>query len=168
MTTARLTARQTLTLGAFAMASNRSAEYMKLFAGFVHLIQNTTRKHLDAPNVGLFPRQGRAFDRIVVERQGAGKGTEEVLFFVRISDGAIFGPKSDIAPNLNWWYGSLATVKEWNFKDPFHPAPRDPSQFREMAKYGAHVHYIPKGMHFRLTDRKTPLPAKRTARKPKQ
>lgn len=152
------------------MAASRSAEFNKAFIALSTTVGRALNKYYNAAGTGmtadLYPAQGRVFDRIMLQRRdrGKAKGKPEVLLFVRISDGQIFGPKSDIAPNLNWWYGDLSTVDAWNWADPFHPVPKNPDDFRLIKAYAGHFHYIPKGMHVRLPDRVTPLPSERKKR----
>lgn len=157
-------------IGALIMAISRTPEFMSLFAVFATLIESRLAKFLDAKGTGfsadIFPQQGRVFDKLVAQKRvhGKAKGKPEVLFFIRQSDGQIFGPKSEIAPNLNWWYGSLTTVKDWDWADPHHPVPKNPENFRALKTYADHTHYVPKGMHMRLAERKTPLPSERKKR----
>jgi hypothetical protein len=148
-------------LGVFtSMATNRTSDYIQNFAAFLLLVAAAAGKALNATDtIDVYPMTGRVFDRVMLRRQGRGKGNEEVLFFVRISDGQIFGPKSSIAPNLKWWYGDLASTDQWNFADPFDPKPKAKflPQYRAAFTYGGRTFYVRKGMHKTLDERRTPL-----------
>lgn len=160
-------------LGVLAMAVNRSPEYQNSFTAFSTRLAKALAKHHNSDEKGrgvaLFQQQGRVFDKIVIQHVKDGKnlGKPAVVFYVRIADGQVFGAKSEIAPNLNHWYGSLATAEEWDFVNPYHPVPHDPSKFKVAKQYGEYTHYLPVDMRIRLADRKTPLPDKRTKRKVK-
>lgn len=88
---------------------------------------------------------GRKFDRIMVRYVLSDK-TEtqpEVWFFVDRKDGTIYGRKSDISPNLRWYYGTIFTTDQWEWSGNF-ASPKHPEQFDKLDKYGTLERYVPR------------------------
>src|SRR4051812_33364865 len=97
--------------GGLVMAGSRSPAYFAALKAFEASVQRAANKRpgfsgTEAKGKGImiFVAQGRKTDKIMLGHvvNGQVKGTPEVLYFVDIASGNVFGPKSPIAANPNW------------------------------------------------------------------
>lgn len=86
-----------------------------------------------------FVETGRKYDKVYVN----GK----VTYFVARQDlsesilaGDIYGAKSKLAPNLNWYFGKLENADKWDWSNS-HPRPVSDTTVLATKGYGQHVHY---------------------------
>jgi hypothetical protein len=150
------------------MAQTRTPKYLEALKQFEQIIQKAANKRVDREGTEakgrallVFVQQGRKADKIMLGHivDNKPKGKPEVLYFVDIESGNIFGVKSPVLANQNWWYGDIYTASEWNFSDLEHPVPKNPDKFTVAKVYGGHTHYLPKGVRKRLSERKGRKPS---------
>lgn len=64
-----------------------------------------------------------------------------VRYFVKNSDGSIYGAKSRLAPNLNWYFGTIYNADKWDWSD-FHGRSITDDTVRVVGQYGPYTHYM--------------------------
>ena len=110
-----------------------SAQYNEAFAEFVARLGGSQPKKIYRVETG------RKFDKVF-----AG---DNVRFFVQRTTGAIYGAKSELAPNMKWWYGDIYTAGQWTWsgdcKSDGEPVPLGQAKVRIVGQYGSHTHYEP-------------------------
>lgn len=79
-------------------------------------------------------KEGRKFDKIYVDGG--------VRFFINRANGTIYGAKSALAPNFDWWFGTIYESEKWDWSD-YHPAPAVEGYAILRKTYGSYRHYIP-------------------------
>jgi hypothetical protein len=63
-----------------------------------------------------------------------------VLFFISRSTGEIYGRKSEVAPNVNWFFGDVYSIDEWEWTST-GATPKDLTKYEKVSSYDKHVHY---------------------------
>jgi hypothetical protein len=112
-------------------------EYSMQLMNFVKRLTNDKRTAL--------VETGRKFDRIFL----AENGQSMIRYFVAKKPvdghpaGTIFGAKSLLAPNMKWYFGTLATADKWNW-DGYHGEPVNDDTVEVGKSYGGYKHYRPK------------------------
>lgn len=120
---------------------NPTAEYHAALASFVSRLTNDlktahTQKGFQA-EIFAYVESGRKFDKILV----SDGGNTHVRYFVRRSDGSIYGAKSRFAPNMKWYFGTVYTAHLWAWGDHHGHPVNDPS-VRAVKAYGPYLHYM--------------------------
>lgn len=113
-------------------------EYDKKLNDFVQLLTEEQKKI--APDAYAHLKSGRKYDRVFITMGGC----TSVRYFVDRSDGAIYGARSLLAPNLKHWFGTIESPEEWHWSD-FHPTPKNPDNFIFVGRYGPYNRYAKKG-----------------------
>lgn len=105
----------------------------------------------NADSVAVDVSTGRKFDRIrvchskTVRNEETGVDTIEtspwdVRFFISRTNGAIYGKKSALAPNMKWYFGDVYTAHEWQWTGN-SATPKDMSKYKMVSEYGPYKHY---------------------------
>jgi hypothetical protein len=85
-----------------------------------------------------FLESGRKYDKILVSN-----GSQNMIrYFVCRKSGTIYGARSRLAPNLKWYFGTLDSVKLWDWSD-YHGIPVKDDSVRVAGQYGGYTHYMP-------------------------
>ncbi len=106
---------------------------------FVSLIQIHQNK-VDS-KVSVIYEVGRKYTKIILIYNHISNNREEVRYFVKHSDGSIFGAKSKLAPNLNWYFGTIYNADKWDWSD-FHGRSINDDTVRCVGQYGPYTHYM--------------------------
>lgn len=130
-----------------------SIDYLAAVAKFKTHLTDILAKAEDRPNavsVSVDVTNGRKFDRVRVgysfSRPNATTGSTELVtewdvrFFISRTNGAIYGKKSDLAPNLKWFFGDIYTTDEWEWSTT-GATPKDTSKYKVASEYGKYKHY---------------------------
>lgn len=116
-------------------------DYPKLLNDFVLRLTTDLKRGQqergEAEDVFVLVDTGRKFDKVSVR---TGSNTS-VRYFVRKSDGTIFGAKSKLAPNLKWYFGDLTRFERWDWSD-FHGRPVNDAEIRAVGSYAGYIRYI--------------------------
>jgi hypothetical protein len=109
-------------------------EYSLQLVRFMNKLTNDTRVAI--------AETGRKFDRVFF----IGGTQKSVRYFIAKRDvdghpaGSIFGAKSVLAPNMNWYFGTLSTIDKWNW-DGYHGEPVNDDTVELAKAYGGYKHY---------------------------
>lgn len=104
-----------------------NVEYQTKIAKFVETLQSLSNFNIELIS-------GRKYDRISIN--------QSIRYFVEKSTGTIYGSKSRAAPNLNWWFGSLDTIQDWDWNG-FHASPNRPGIATLVKSYDLYRHWRP-------------------------
>lgn len=90
---------------------------------------------------------GRRYDKVIIgtlDKKLNPVESPQVRYFVERATGKIFGAKSELAPNLKWYFGTLDTAHLWDWSG-HHGVPKDPTKAGvvEVGGYGDYTHYEP-------------------------
>jgi hypothetical protein len=114
---------------------------------FAELLQAGQQKALDEKGktntvVTAIIESGRKFDKVKLAFIRADKPTPkpETVYFVDREDGAIYGVKSQLAPNLKWYFGNIKNSDKWDWSGK-HGVPVNDTSVREIGKYGDYKHF---------------------------
>ena len=83
--------------------------------------------------------RGRKYDKVIFSWNGPGK--DDVRYFIERKTGNIYGAKSSVAPNMNWYFGNLATAPLWDWSD-IHGRPIKDDSVRAVGRYGPYTRYM--------------------------
>jgi hypothetical protein len=127
--------------------ADENPEYPQKLGKFAATLQRARGKALlDAGQTGKAVKvvidTGRKLDKIFVSVSTEVNGrfrTNDVEFFVERATGAIYGPKSNFAPNFNRWFGTLDTIGEFNWSERWPVATSE--RFVVARKYDDCPHY---------------------------
>jgi hypothetical protein len=61
-----------------------------------------------------FVESGRKYDKVNIAIQGL-DNTTDVRYFIERKTGDIFGAKSNVAPNFNWYFGNINNCNKWDW-----------------------------------------------------
>lgn len=88
---------------------------------------------------------GRVYDKVKVA-EGINDENKKTVFFVEREVGTIYGRKSELAPNMKWYFGDLFTTDDWEWTLPM-ATPKDQTKFVKVSSYGKdkYVHWRPVG-----------------------
>jgi hypothetical protein len=119
--------------------------YRAYFAAFVNLITSQEMERGGRKGkVIAFPQTGRKYDKVIIETTTTSGVEQEVKYFVEKKTGIIYGKKTDVAPNLRWYFGTIYTASKWNWGGS-HPEPVDDDSVEQVGEYGDDIkHYRPK------------------------
>lgn len=132
---------------------NVGLTYLKALQAFVDRVgEDQTRTLLDEGKDNEYATMvafetGRRYDKVLVATLDKKLNMVEaakVRYFVERSTGAIYGAKSDLAPNLKWFFGTLETAHLWDWSG-HHGVPKDEKRagVKEVGGYGEYKHYEP-------------------------
>jgi len=82
---------------------------------------------------------GRKYDKVIFRWDG--QAHSEVRYFIERKTGDIYGAKSHLAPNMNWYFGNLLTAQLWDWSD-FHGRPVKDDSVRPVGRYGPYTRYM--------------------------
>jgi hypothetical protein len=99
--------------------------------------QNKTRAANALPEVLVYSETGRKFDKVYID----GTDVAPVRYFVERQTGNIYGAKSQAAPNLSWYFGTLERAEKWDWSE-FHGQPVEDNTVRFVKSYGPYKHYM--------------------------
>jgi hypothetical protein len=152
-------ARETTNYTALKM-SNTSAEHMVALMLFTEVLSKAQLRALrgkgeNVKEVQAVVENGRKFDKVslaVTRKVRRPEGgfefkveSMDTAYFVDRRDGAIYGVKSPVAPNLNHFYGTLFTVDKWDWTgERAKPVDEEAAGVEAVGGYGEFVHYQPK------------------------
>lgn len=95
---------------------------------------STLLGYLEDEGRTVFYKEGRKFDKILIDNG--------VRYFVSRADGTVYGAKSALAPNFDWWFGTIYTADRWNWTG-YHPVPLMDGFAILRKSYGKYRHYMP-------------------------
>jgi len=81
---------------------------------------------------------GRKYDKILVSHAGG----KSVRYFVDRKDGAVYGARSRLAPNMKWYFGTVDTQDKWWWGD-FHAIPLEGANVIVVGQYAGYTRYMP-------------------------
>ena len=79
-------------------------------------------------------KEGRKFDKVIIDGS--------VRYFINRANGTVYGAKSALAPNFDWWFGTIYESEKWDWSD-YHPIPVVEGYAILRKTYGSYRHYIP-------------------------
>lgn len=144
----------------YTKMSNTSPEYMVALMLFTETLSKAQLRALrgrgeSVKEVEAVVENGRKFDKVslamtrkVRKPEGGFEYVVESMdtaYFVDRRDGAIYGVKSPVAPNLNHFYGSVFTADKWDWSEErARPVDPEAAGVEAVGGYGEFVHYQPK------------------------
>lgn len=131
-----------------------SINYLSAVNHFKTVLRNALLTGGAYPNitdVSVDVSNGRKFDRVRViysyniENPITGNtenhtGPWHVQFFIERLTGAIYGKKTNTMPNMNWYFGEVYSVDEWEWTAN-GAIPKDLTKYEVASKYDKYVHY---------------------------
>ena len=118
-----------------------NAEGIENFCNLVlnhHNEAEKTRHVLDSHRLQkVLTEKGRKYDKVIF----SWNGRDEVRYFVERKTGTIYGAKSHLAPNMNWYFGTLSTAHLWDWSD-VHGRPVNDDSVRPVGRYGPYTRYM--------------------------
>lgn len=85
----------------------------------------------------VYDTTGRKYDKICLTHNNE----STVVFFIEKKSGTIYGARSELAPNKEWYYGTLDTFHLWDW-DGLLPVPTRDTSVRLKKTYGPYNHYM--------------------------
>lgn len=82
--------------------------------------------------------KGRKYDKVVMH---ATVNNSSVRYFIERKTGDIYGAKSWVAPNFNWYFGNINTASLWDWSD-YHGRPVNDPSVRPVGRYGPYQRYM--------------------------
>ena len=119
-----------------------NTKYFAGLAAFMALLQSH-KEEAEGTEVLVKVEAGRVFDRVFVA-QITDRPQFKIAYFVNKETGTIYGPKSDIAPNLDHWYGTIYGASEWKWGG-VRGEPVDPTKFKKLGVYGEYTRWAKRG-----------------------
>lgn len=133
-----------------------SADYHSNLQTFLHILSEAQMKaHADDNTVkaiGVYHETGRKFDKVFIATiNQKDKSAPAVRYFIRRTDGSIFGAKSPVAPNLKWYFGNVYEADLWDWSG-YHGVPLDfdaetgeskAAGVKAAGAYGEYQHFEP-------------------------
>lgn len=113
-------------------------DYDKKVNEFVQLL-TAEHQRISGPTAYAYLKSGRRYDRVFLSIDGS----NYVRYFIDRADGAIYGVRSLVAPNLKHWFGDLDSTADWMWGD-LHPTPKNPDKYIFIGRYGVYNRYAKK------------------------
>lgn len=132
-----------------------SIDYLSAVNRFTTLLSDTLTANKEFPNavspIAVDVCNGRKFDRVRVSYNYTEVNPEtgetetkvapwSVRFFISRTTGEIFGKKSEVAPNPNWFFGDVYSADEWEWTS-IGATPKDLTKYEKVSSYDKYVHY---------------------------
>jgi len=126
-------------------------KYINALRSFMHRLEDEQNAMLVGASFSYaaYHESLRYWDKVLlIVNRGITRGTATVRLFVDKNTGTIYGLKSNDAPNLKHYYGTIYTADLWDWSGTL-PVPKDAEAagVRPTKKYSGFVHWepIPKG-----------------------
>lgn len=114
-------------------------------------VLTTSGEFPNAVSVAVDVSNGRKFDRVRIgytyKEVNPDTGETElkvspwtVRFFISRTTGEIYGKKSELAPNMNWFFGDVFSIDEWEWTST-GATPKDLTKYEKVSSYDKYVHY---------------------------
>ena len=115
-----------------------SVEYHTALNEFItRLTKDQRQSQAVASDASAYFETGRKFDKILIKNGGS----VAVRYFVKRTDGTIYGAKSRFAPNVRWWMGTIYRSHLWNWSQ-FHGQPVNDPNVRIAKTYGPYQSFL--------------------------
>lgn len=140
--------------------TNVGMQYLKTLQAFIDRVsEDQTRAIMDAGQENEFAtavtfETGRKYDKVYIGKMDKHMNQIEpskVRYFVERATGTIYGAKSDLAPNLKWFFSTIYDADQWDWSGS-HGVPKDIDEETGTSKkagvkvvggYGGYKHYEP-------------------------
>lgn len=130
---------------------NVDQRYLRALQAFTdRLAEDQTRTLLDEGKENEYAtivtsETGRRFDKIYVgtlDKKLHSAEEASVRYFVERQTGIIYGAKSDLAPNLKWYFSTIYEADKWDWSG-MHGEPKSLSRagVKVVGGYGGYKHY---------------------------
>lgn len=131
-----------------------SIDYLAAVNRFKSRLSDVLTTNGEFPNtepVSVDVCNGRKFDRVRISypysepNPVTGENESKVLpwtvrFFISRTTGEIFGRKSELSPNLNWFFGDIYSIDDWEWTST-GATPKDLTKYEKVSTYDKYVHY---------------------------